>query len=494
MMVVSIRKTGNNRSFGRELKKAIGKNKVKDDDIVLVTYTGDIGPAPARKPDFVVLPESQEDVIVTLKMANKYKIPVTVVAGGVSLAGYNIPAGGGIVLDLRRMDRIIEINTDSGYAVVEPGVSLDRFTAALREKGLRALIPNAPGSSSVLGNALERPPTSLSNRHLDAVLDLEVVLPDGTMLRTGSSHFPDARSSLRYGPFADLAGLYTCGYGTMGVVTKAALRIYPINEANRVNVTAFNSFSDAIDFVKDIIVNNIPEHCIIWNWHLYQAFAVDTSQPGTVIPDMLQLDPRNPPAGVPYCIVTTLLSGYEEMMLASEKILAKVANKYNGSILTKKEIRQFIPVTMADWTELYARYHQIEPTFFGLGRYLAWAMFASPENAKEMEKYAVNELAKLNIPPVCYYAQPFDFGRSIFFRIFAFPDPEDEKLIKKVRVRFNDMSEVAMKRYGAIPMRHNTSFPCIDRTGGFYEVLKRIKKALDPNNILNPGLGIFPEE
>ncbi len=494
-MVTSTKTSGNNnKPFGRELKKAIGMNKVKDEDVVLVTYAADISPVPARKPGFVVLPESKEDVIATLKLANKYKIPVTVMAGGVSLAGYSIPAEGGIVLDMHRMDSIIEINTDSGYAVVEPGVSYDKFTAALREKGFRGFIPTAPGSSSAVGNALGRPSSSLSNRHLDAVVDLEVVLPDGTEFRTGSSHFPDAGSSLRYGPFADLAGLYTCGYGTMGIVTRAALRIYPINEANRVNIAAFDSFSDAIDFVKDIINNNIPEHCIIWNWQLYETFAVDTSKPDTIIPDMLKIDPRNPPAGVPYCIVTTFLSGYEEMMLASEKILARVAQKYNGSTLNKKEIQQLIPVPMAGWTELYARYHQIEPTFFGLGKYMVWTMFAEPKDVKEMEKYAVSELARLNISPVCYYSQPFDFGRSMFFRIFAFPDPKDEELIEKVGARFNEMFDVAMQRYGAIPMRHKSYFPCIDRTGDFYEVLKRIKKALDPNNILNPSLGIFPEE
>jgi glycolate oxidase len=494
-MVISAEITQQDRqAFGRELKEAIGENKVKDDDVVLVTYMSDASPVPARKPGFVVLPESKEDVIATVKLANKYRIPVTVMAGGVSLAGYSIPAEGGIVLDTHRMDRIIEINTDSGYAVVEPGCSFDKLTAALREKGFRALIPTAPGSSSAMGNALGRPTNNMCSRHLDAVVDLEVVLPDGTDFRTGSSHFPGAGSSLRYGPFADLAGLYTCGYGTMGIITKAALRIYPINEANRINVAAFNSFADAVDFVKDIINNNIPEHCIIWNWQLYETFAVDTSKPGTVIPDMLKADPRTPPEGIPYCLVTSFLSGYEEMMVASEKVLAKVARQHGGRTLNQKEVQQLIPVPMAGWNELYARYHQIEPTFFGLGKYMVWIMFAEPKDVKEMEKYAVAELAGLGIAPVCYYSHPFDFGRSMFFRIFAFPDPTDRELIGRVGAKFNEMFDVAMERYGAIPMRHKAYFPCIDRTGGFYDVLKRIKKALDPNNILNPGMGIFPEE
>jgi FAD/FMN-containing dehydrogenase len=493
MMAVSSKKTSK-KAFGKELKAAIGKDKVKDNDIVLVTYMFDTSPVPHRKPGFVVLPESKEDVIATLKLANKHNIPVTVMAGGVSMAGYSIPSKDGIVLDMHRMDRIIEINTDSGYAVVEPGCSFDKLTAALREQGFRTLIPTAPGSSSAMGNALGRPSNSLCNRHLDAVVDLEVVLPDGIEFSTGSSHFPHAGSSLRYGPFTDIAGLYTCGYGTMGIITRAALRIYPINESNRVNIAAFNSFAEAVDFVKDIIANNIPEHCIIWNWQLYQTFAVDTSNPNFVIPDMLRSDPRTPPEGVPYCIVTTFLSGYEEMMVASERVCAKVARKHHGRTLSAKEINELIPIPMAGWHELYANYHQIEPTFFGIGKYMVWIMFAEPKDVKEMEKYAVEELSKLGVAPVCYYSQPFDFGRSIFFRIFAFPNPRDGELIEKVGSKFNEMFSVAMERYGAIPMRHKKQFTCIDQTGGYYEVLKRIKKALDPNNILNRDMGIFPED
>lgn len=483
----------NHRSFCRELRNAIGADKVKDEDIVLTTYSYDPSPAPGHKPGFVVLPEGREDVIATLKLANKYRIPVTVMAGGVSVAGYSIPAEGGIVLDMRRMDRIIEINTDSGYAVVEAGCRFDKLTAALREKGFRTLVPTAPGSASPVGNSLSRPTTNLCNRHLDGIVDLEVVLPDGTEFRTGSSHFPNAGSSLRYGPFADLAGLYTCGYGTMGIVTRAALRIQTINEANRINVAAFNSYGDALDFVKEIINHNIPEHCIIWNWQLYDAFAADTSS-GAGIPAHLKGDPRTPPEGLSYCLVTTFLSGYEEIMVADEKVLTRVARKHRGRTIAGDEARKRFPIAILGWDELYARYHQIEPTFFGLGKYMVWTMITEPKDVKEMEKYAVEQLAKVGVAPVCYYSHPFDYGRSIFFRIFVFPDPTDEEMIGKVGAKFDEMFTTAMERYGAIPMSHQSFMPGIHLTGGFYEVLGRIKKSLDPNHILNPGMGIFPED
>jgi FAD/FMN-containing dehydrogenase len=479
--------------FVRKLGAAIGAQKVKTDEAVLITYASDPPPV-YHKPLCVVLPENKDDVKAVLMLANQAKIPVTPMMRGVNLAGYTLPSDGGILLDMRRMNKIIEINTDSGYAVIEAGVNFDKLTTALLKKGFRCAIPTAPGGSAVIGNSLSRPTTNMCSRHLDSIMDLEVVLPDGTTFNTGSSQFPNSGSHMRYGPHPDLAGLFTCAYGTMGIVTKAAIRIFPINEANRVNLAAFKDFSSAVDFVKDLINHNIPEHCIIWNWQLYETFAVDLSKPGTVIPAQLKGDPRVAPEGKPYCIVTTFMSGYEETMLAHEKVIAKVARKYDGKMLSDKEGNELMPVAKMGWDILYAKYHQIEPTFFGLGRYMVWIMLTEPASVKKMEKWAVEEFAKVGVTPVCYYAQPFDFGRSIFFRIFCFPDPNNAELIDKVRNNYKKMFNTAMQRYGAIPMRHKAEYRTIDQTNGFYEALKKIKKVFDPNNILNPAVQLFKEE
>jgi len=128
----------------RELCQKIGTEKVKDDEAILVSYGFDASVAAFRKPSLVVLPENRGDVREVLMAANREKIPVTVMAGGVNLGGMCVPSEGGILLDFRNMNRI-EINTDSGYAVIEPGVIFDRFTAALRKVGFRCHVPTAPG-------------------------------------------------------------------------------------------------------------------------------------------------------------------------------------------------------------------------------------------------------------------------------------------------------------------------------------------------------------
>ena len=92
-----------------ELKRSIGEDKIKNDDIVLSVYGSDTSVTPYRKPSFVILPEDKEDVRKVLEIANRYKIPVTVMSGGVSVTGLTIPTEGGILLDLHRMDRILEM-------------------------------------------------------------------------------------------------------------------------------------------------------------------------------------------------------------------------------------------------------------------------------------------------------------------------------------------------------------------------------------------------
>jgi FAD/FMN-containing dehydrogenase len=479
---------------GEQLRQAIGAEKVKDDELVRITYASDVSPVAPRIPAYVVLPTEREDVVATLRIANEHRIPVGVMAGGINAGGNSIPSKDGILLDLKSMDRILEINTDSGYALIEPGVNQDQLSSALREQGFRMHMTTAPGGATALGGSMARGTGSLTTRHFDSIVDLEVVLADGTVFNTGSSLFPNAGYHLRYGPFPDLAGLLTCSYGTLGVITKASFRIYPINEANRVNLAGFDDFSSALDYAKDLINNNIPEHCIIWSWQVPKSFEVAIKDGEFYVPPEARLDPRKPPEDIPYNVVTSFLSGYEETMQSHEKVCAKVAEKYGGRAIGEEEAKRILPAGVVGWHELYARYRPMPPNFFGLGQYMVWIMLAEPKDVKHIEKLLVDELAELNVPPICYYAQPFDYGRSIFFRIFCFPDPADKSKIEQVRNTYQRLYRTAMENYGAVPMRYKMGFPTLDDAGSYGDVLRKIKKTLDPNNILNRGIGLFPQE
>jgi FAD/FMN-containing dehydrogenase len=119
---------------------------------------------------------------------------------------------------------------------------------------------------------------------------------------------------------------------------------------------------------------------------------------------------------------------------------------------------------------------------------------SAPKDVKEVEKWALEKVYKLGITPVLYYCQPFDFGRSMMFRIFFFPDPRNKEKLAEISKTFGGMFDEAMKKYRAIPMRHSAMGSHFSKTGGYAEVLTRIKKALDPNNILNRSMKLFEED
>jgi FAD/FMN-containing dehydrogenase len=479
----------------QELREAIGAEKVRDDEITLVTHGrinhGFDPSMPFQKPSMVVFPKTREDVIETLKIANKYKISVN----PVGTAQMGIPtAEGDIILDQRHRDKIIEINSDSGYAVLEPGVTHDKLTSALRGTGFKCEVGTMTGSATVLAGGLTRGSKSFSNRYLSSILDLEVILPDGTIFNTGSSMFDGVGPHLRYGPYADLAGLFTGTNGTLGVITKFAVRIHPVNEVSRVNMAGFSNFSDAVDYVKDLVNHNIPEHCVIWNWHMYQTWPLDSEGMKTIMPEILKTDIRKPPEGTPYSMVTSFLSGYEEQVEFYEKICAKIAQKYHGRAYPREEVEKRWPQTMAGLKQQYEDYSYREGTHWSRGRWSGFVVFAEPKDIKEVEKLAVKEFAELGprARPINNYSHPFDFGRTFLFRYAGFPETDDIETRMKIGRKTMEICALALKKYRAVPIRGTGES---EGEKAYLDVLGRIKKALDPNNILNraAGAGLYKE-
>src|ERR687894_2339662 len=179
----------------------------------------------ARTPDAVVCPESRDEVAEVLRFANEHRVPVVPFGEGSSLEAHTIPVHGGISLDLGRMDAIVEVRPDDFVARVQPGVTHERLNASLKEHGL--FFPVDPGWDASLGGMAG---TNASGTNAvrygvmrDQVLDLEVVLADGTVMRTGGMAM---KSSAGY----HLTGLFVGSEGTLGVFTELTLRLYPVPE------------------------------------------------------------------------------------------------------------------------------------------------------------------------------------------------------------------------------------------------------------------------
>src|ERR671913_1569101 len=178
------------------------------------------------QPDAVVYPESRDEVVRVLRFANEHRIPIVPFGQGSSLEAHTLPVHGGISLDLGRMDRILEIRPDDFIARVQPGLTHGALNAALAGHGL--LFPVDPGWDASLGGMAG---TNASGTNAvkygvmrDQVLGLEVVLGDGTVMRTGGMTM---KSFAGY----DLTGLFVGSEGTLGVFTEIVLRLYPIRQS-----------------------------------------------------------------------------------------------------------------------------------------------------------------------------------------------------------------------------------------------------------------------
>ena len=237
--------------LGNDLQRLVSTDGVKTDPEDLFAYTSDATHYYARgMPQAVVLPETPEQVSRVVKYASDHAIPITPRGAGSGLSGGCTPVRGGIVLDMKRMNRIIEINRGNMTARAESGVVLGHFQGAVEKE--RLFYPPDPQSMSVCtlgGNVATRasgPHGVKYGTTCNYVLGLEVVLPDGSVINTGGIC---VKQSVGY----NLTQLLTGSEGTLGVITKVNLRLLPLPPAHRTMVVVCESADQAAKIVSEII-------------------------------------------------------------------------------------------------------------------------------------------------------------------------------------------------------------------------------------------------
>ncbi len=241
--------TDTGSTLASDLTALLGRDRVSTLPEVLQTHSIDKWHASAP-PDVVVLAKEREDVVKTLRYASAHGISVTTRGAGVGYVGGCVPVRGGIVLSVRGMDRILEINPADGVAVVQPGVILGDLQAAVLKRGW--YYPPDPASlkeCSIGGNIATNAggPRCLKygvTRHY--VLGLEVVLASGEVLRTGGRCHKNKTGF-------DLIGMFVGSEGLLGVVTEATLRLIPHPPARATFSASFATFAAAADAVQTIL-------------------------------------------------------------------------------------------------------------------------------------------------------------------------------------------------------------------------------------------------
>lgn len=217
-------------------------------------YAHDEGGGVARLPDIVVKPERASDVAAILALANEARIPVTPRGGGTGLSGGAVPVHGGIVLSLERMSRIVDIDDRSFAAVVEPGVLLKDLYQALGGKGLTYPVYPGEQNAHIGGNVATNAGGMRAMKYgttKDWVFGLEIALTTGELVRTGGKY---VKSSTGY----NLAHLITGSEGTLAVVTEVTLRLTTPPGFTEVFLIPFPALENAIDAVPALLKERVP--------------------------------------------------------------------------------------------------------------------------------------------------------------------------------------------------------------------------------------------
>jgi len=231
------------------LRRAVGHENVLAADSDLMVYECDGFTIEKNSPDVVVFPRNTEDVATIVKICNAAGVPFLPRGAGTSLAGGCLPVGGGVMIVLTRMKRILEINLRDRYAIVEPGVVNVWLTNALKGTGYHyAPDPSSQGACTIGGNVATNsggPHTLKYGVTVNHVLGVEAVLADGRVVRLGGP----AEDPVGF----DLVGAVVGSEGTLAIVTKVWVKLTKNPQGHRTMLGVFESVEDATTAISEII-------------------------------------------------------------------------------------------------------------------------------------------------------------------------------------------------------------------------------------------------
>jgi D-lactate dehydrogenase (cytochrome) len=417
-------------------------------------------------PDAVVFPENTEEVSQIVALCSKYKMPVIPFGTGTSLEGHVAALHGGISIDMRGMNRILSVNVDDLDATVEAGVTRKELNEALKHEGL--FFPIDPGADASLGGmAATRASgttTVLYGGMRENVLSLKVVLADGRVIRTSSRA---RKSSAGY----DLTRLFVGSEGTLGVICELTIRLRGIPEAISAAVCSFDTIEQAVGCVIQIIQLGIP---------IARSELVDE----------VMMEGFRKFSGLDYPITPTLFlefHGSEVGVVDQAKAASEVAAEFGGSEFkwaTKHE----------DRTTLWQARHD--------------ALYASLALRPGSKAFITDVCVPISTLAVCLSDTKKDINESYLiapivghvgdgnFHIAFVIDPEKQDELAEARRLNKRLVDRALALGGTCTGEHGIGSGKIEAAeaehGEAIEVMRSIKRALDPDGLMNPGKVLRP--
>lgn len=459
-----------NEQIKQELRDIVGEQHFRDDAEALVTHSYDGTPMLQQLPDGVIYPANTEQVSQIMKLLSRYRIPLISRGSGTNLCGGTVPVQGGLVMVMHRMNAILEVDSDNLTATVQPGIITKTFIEHIEQQGL--FYPPDPSSmaiSTIGGNIAE---CSGGLRGLkygttkDYVLGLECVLASGEIIRTGGKLMKDVAGY-------DLTKLLVGSEGTLAVITEATLKLIPPPKYKKTMLAMFKDINGAARTVSAIIANKI----------IPATLEIMDNPTIRVVNDFAKL-------GLPLDMDAILLieqDGNEEIVeqdIARITEICKAEQADQISVAsTPEEALKLLTARRSAFTALA----RLRPTTI-----LEDATVPRSKLAEMVLE--INRIAKKYDVQICTFGHAGDGN----LHPTATTDARDKEEVARVEAAFEEIFEAAIKLGGTITGEHGVGMvksPYLEWKVGAagIEVMKSIKHAFDPHNILNPGK-IFAKE
>ena len=432
-----------------------------------------------------------EQVQAILAICNRYRLPVWPISTGRNFGyGSASPATRGqMILDLKRMNRIIEVDPELCTALVEPGVTYRQLQDYIAEKGYPLWL-DFPGPGPIVGpvgNTLERGGGNTPyGDHFANACGMEVVLADGRVLKTGMGSIPGSTSwqvfKYGYGPYLD--GIFT--QSNFGVVTKLGLWLMPApagHETFMVQYPDDDDIAKAVDTIRPLRLQGvIPNIGVMGNANIiltsFKRRAEIWPHPGAVPDDVLREAAQA--AGLGAWNALFSLYGTEEQMAPNRRILTQAFEASGGKVIRGvHDPAQVNQLSLAAFSLL---------NWVGGGG-LSWFAPVSPARGSDALKQKAMAKAILREHGLDYLAAPTLNGRDLHHLVAMVFDRSDAAETARAKACF-DKLVVEFGKHGYGLYRVGIDF--MDQLAGIYgqtnrEVNRAIKRALDPNGILAPG-------
>ena len=464
-------------SFVRDAVAALGEGRVFQDAESLERFSGDafarwrvLSTAEEGRPDLVARPATTEEVATLVSLAKRYSVPVVPYGGGTGVMGAAVPVRGGLVLDLKGLGRIVHINRRDRTVQVQAGVVLEELDAALNREGLMLghdpySVPIATVAGTISTNGVGYRAARYGAMG-EQVLGLEVVLPTGEVLRTR----PIARPSS--GP--DLKHLFIGAEGTLGIITEATLRVFVLPETRTFHTFRFPDFEQGFDAVQELTdlalrpaVLDLTEEAGSWE---SSRDANDTE-------------------------VTLYLAfeGFKEEVAACQRRASEVCLHQGGKDLGPQGTEQYWN-TRHDSAYRYREEVLNQPagerrSSWGRGRG-AWDYLHMSLPASQVVPFyrQCRELLKsqgIHIREAAVWTEPERFS------LILADERGDEGSRERMTRASDQVLSLAQDLGGGVEYCHGVGLKLVHllerELGVGLETVRRLKKVLDPNDIMNPG-------